>query len=1389
MSDDPTLGDTKDDPNPADYLTEPGNINLHDRPRVVNADGSVSTVRSMTIDDESGSVNIPTVSEDGRIMSNDEAVDQYRQTGRHLGKYSDTDAAVRAAESLHEDQAAEYAPANWQETARAAGYSWGDINGHIAQASAAAIDEGYTPTQVDRYLGYKDPAPASERFTGGFSQMALDDPQFLSGLAQPEPKIDLTQADFRGDYISALRNREVKGAEDFSDLYAASALTAAHVDGRLDDSEGAARDARLGAAGASANTLAASLPSNADFVDASIALGIPKDNLMRNWRDTGQAPIDAALAARNDPELLQKLSQGPEKPAPFTQGMDEFQDQLKREHPELFEQTKDKIEKVSLGLGLTDADTAATPAEAAARLGIDIATWHALKLAEPYVMYYGGKALRYGIDKLLVLDPEKPVGQAMYTLGRDMLSDVSGELRADPLLHMEAREAALQPKAEVPAEGEAPKRPSYKLVEKEFKPSDGGEPDEEFRQAIKDFKGEITDFDIHKDGEPVGFATLRSPADRPGVAVVDNIATDERAGSMGPRAVRDLAKQFFEENPKVESIEGFRVSGARIQSGEGAGTMTLRRDQVLKEPTPQAVSDLTDGYRAQSGLVGYLKGFAGKLAEDEGGALNLFRTPAQKAERAAFVADRNTMEQGWIERQGLREQTVRQTAADFEPLRKLINPHMKEWTDELAKGPMGAPMSTTIGQMISYVEGRSQGVTLPPNNPLGPVADLIRSGNQMAEGRMQAAEAQGRITVGGYWDDYMRHLWEDPNQAADKFTGMGKLGTNASFKARSYPTIADGLNAGHVPLIKDPIDLTLWDISSKLRYLDAVDQLHDLNGAGLVQFGKPAFGAPAMTALDGGVARLREAYGSEGVARSWNNMVGRGMFNHPVSAGTFETLNYAANLLTAVKLLLPTFHLQTVGIGAVAGGVAQGMEEVARKQFVDAMRTFAGAPFRAVSDAWTGFTKVNPAYLAMSDPAVQDLVRAGLRINRAGTFQEMGRTPSLYQSFARKSLMNELRADVAKIADSNTVWQGAKEASKFAITEAGRVMTLINEPVFGKLIPAMQAGSSYKRMQSWIAANPMATPEARWSQARQIVKDVENRLGELNMDTVFWPQMAKQVAHMSLLSTSWVYGTYRGLAGSLGLNNGARGWGINPTFLAGTVGTVVAYGLANSVAQFLHTGTVPSQTDTPFADLMNYRTGGALTPNGQPRRGMIPSELKEAYDIGGMVAQGWGDKADLLSGAVNYGMGKLNPFWQLARPFISNQLGGMDPIGHHISERPGGWSRWATEQFEPIFMNQVAGGHKGSGLSAFERLLGEKEAPKWVQDWDDYQRGLEGARAKITRDEISRARREESQLEEPSGYDIPAVKGRATGTGSRGGGGQPRSSAPAWGTRQWRQTQ
>ena len=85
-----------------------GNIDLTNRPVVKNEDGSISTVRSISFQDDSGKeILIPTVV-NGKVVSHDEAIQHYYKTGEYLGKFDTVEQANTYAEQLHKQQEKTY---------------------------------------------------------------------------------------------------------------------------------------------------------------------------------------------------------------------------------------------------------------------------------------------------------------------------------------------------------------------------------------------------------------------------------------------------------------------------------------------------------------------------------------------------------------------------------------------------------------------------------------------------------------------------------------------------------------------------------------------------------------------------------------------------------------------------------------------------------------------------------------------------------------------------------------------------------------------------------------------------------------------------------------------------------------------------------------------------------------------------------------------------------------------------------------------------------------------------------------------------------------------------------------------------------------------------------
>lgn len=101
------LGDMK--PVASHGRREAGNIDLYGRPEVPNPAGGNSTVYSMSFQDEDprsprfGKEVLVPLADDGRILSEEEAIDRYYQTGKHLGAFDTPQEANANAERIHNE--------------------------------------------------------------------------------------------------------------------------------------------------------------------------------------------------------------------------------------------------------------------------------------------------------------------------------------------------------------------------------------------------------------------------------------------------------------------------------------------------------------------------------------------------------------------------------------------------------------------------------------------------------------------------------------------------------------------------------------------------------------------------------------------------------------------------------------------------------------------------------------------------------------------------------------------------------------------------------------------------------------------------------------------------------------------------------------------------------------------------------------------------------------------------------------------------------------------------------------------------------------------------------------------------------------------------------------
>lgn len=176
-----------------------GNIDLNNRPVANNPEtGGQSTIYSMGVGLDNGQeALIPRVSNEGRILSPEEAIEQFRKTGKHLGIYKSKEIAEKAAEQLHQQQMAQYGDQLTPQKSK-------NLNGLDIDEIKRALTYKALGLKVPANGVYKEP-PELKRANDLRSKMDLA--KYSHELKQAD---DLQKADLKNE---ATRTKTINGAK------------------------------------------------------------------------------------------------------------------------------------------------------------------------------------------------------------------------------------------------------------------------------------------------------------------------------------------------------------------------------------------------------------------------------------------------------------------------------------------------------------------------------------------------------------------------------------------------------------------------------------------------------------------------------------------------------------------------------------------------------------------------------------------------------------------------------------------------------------------------------------------------------------------------------------------------------------------------------------------------------------------------------------------------------------------------------------------------------------------------------------------------------------------------------------------------------------------------
>jgi GGDEF domain-containing protein len=598
-------------------------------------------------------------------------------------------------------------------------------------------------------------------------------------------------------------------------------------------------------------------------------------------------------------------------------------------------------------------------------------------------------------------------------------------------------------------------------------------------------------------------------------------------------------------------------------------------------------------------------------------------------------------------------------------------------------------------------EGQEQ-----PNQAHQPAADAMR---KLMDDWRDKIRDLGIGALDNFIENYFPHVWKDPDGVKKWFGqvfGRRPLKGPASFlKERTIPTTREGIEKGFIPVSTNPLVLVFAKVREMQRFYAGVKLMQRFKDEGLARY------FPAMRPIPEGWTKIEDAVGrvrqwsetEQGfiergfyamptdAARVINNHLGGSALRNFLPAQLFRSLT---NVVTPMQLSFSGFHLGFTTLDAIVSKNAVGIERLlhgepirALKAFLEANSVIGGVAANlhrgnALLKAYSNITGATPEMRRI----VEGLMASGGRVKMDNYFAA-GQGKSPFRQVGFLNLAHEVKAaltqpenklmEAAKVmgsfpreyatrlmGDLREMWETQRwPAISVPLEVAGRSVRASTAIIMEHLVPMQKLGVFSDLAADHIRRNPGEDPVAFSAAMQSIWNSVDNRLGEMVYDNVFWNRTFKDVSHMSVRAVGWNLGTIRELGGAPidvvktldYLARGAPAEDVAPDLNGGEarieyerakhimdrVADKVGHKIAYTIALIGTTMVLGAITNALFGqkveELKDYffPKTGALTKYGTPERITLPSYMKDIYEYADQPFNTLINKANPMFGIIH----------------------------------------------------------------------------------------------------------------------------------------------------------
>lgn len=342
----------------------------------------------------------------------------------------------------------------------------------------------------------------------------------------------------------------------------------------------------------------------------------------------------------------------------------------------------------------------------------------------------------------------------------------------------------------------------------------------------------------------------------------------------------------------------------------------------------------------------------------------------------------------------------------------------------------------------------------------------------------------------------------------------------------------------------------------------------------------------------GGLLKMGEYYALDGAADVLNNYLSPGLRG---KSGIFRGVLGAGNFLNQAQLGLSAFHLGFTSLDAATSKFALGLQHLTDGKIGEFAKSMALTPLAPIENMVRG-NKIlrewmKPGSQGAEIAAIVDSMKA------AGGRAGMDR---FYQTTIGQNMVRAFR-------EGN--YLGAAVRGPFAAMEAAAT------PIMKWIVPRQKMGIFADMAKRELGK---LGPDADRDQVRAVMgkawDSVDNRMGQMVYDNLFWNKTAKDLGMASIRSLGWNLGTLRELGGGV-LDSIMAGKkllsGKRPevTYRMAYVASLpIVTGMLGAMMQYLWTGKGPQSLHDYY-----YPKTGEKDDEGKDKRVALPSYMKDVY--------------------------------------------------------------------------------------------------------------------------------------------------------------------------------